>query len=131
MQRSISVSRIVLNSTFLAASPAVAAVPVVTATSSLTFSPATVVVVQGGSVRFRNGGGFHNVHADDDSFVCSVNCSTNNGPNSSDWSVTVTFDKVGTVGYYCEEHGGTGGGMRGSIVVVRDSIFADGFDPTR
>jgi plastocyanin len=127
----VTVARLVAGSTSLAASTALAAMPVVTATSSLTFSPATVVVVQGSSVRFVNGGGFHNVHADDGSFVCSVDCTTNNGPNSSDWNVVVMFDAVGTIGYYCEEHGGTGAGMRGSIIVVRDAVFADGFDPGR
>jgi plastocyanin len=103
----------------------------VTANPDLTFTPARIVVVQGAPVRFANAGGFHNVHADDDSFVCSVNCTTSNGPNSSEWSVVLKFDEVGEIGYYCEEHGGTGGGMRGSIVVVSERVFADGFDPQR
>lgn len=103
----------------------------ITANPNLTFTPATVVVVQGQPLRFTNGGGFHNVHADDDSFVCSVNCTTMNAPNSSEWSVALKFNQVGAIGYYCEEHGGTGGGMRGSIVVVSECVFAAGFDPQR
>jgi plastocyanin len=111
------------------AGPVCATQASVTANPDLTFTPATVVVVQGESVRFTNAGGFHNVHADDDTFVCSVNCTTNNGPNSAEWSVVLKFQKVGAIGYYCEEHGGTGGGMRGTIVVVSERVFADGFDP--
>ncbi|HEY0232147.1 MAG TPA: plastocyanin/azurin family copper-binding protein [Dokdonella sp.] len=100
---------------------------VVTAYSNLTFSPPAITIHQGDTIRFENGGGAHNVHADDDRFVCSVNCSTDNGPSSVKWSVVVRFDELGTIGYYCDKHGGTGGGMRGSIVVI-DRVFVDGFD---
>jgi plastocyanin len=99
----------------------------VTAYSSLTFSPASITIYQGDTIRFENGGGPHNVHADDDRFVCSVNCTSDNGPDSTNWSVVVRFDDLGTIGYYCDKHGGTGGGMRGSITVI-DRIFVSGFD---
>jgi plastocyanin len=101
---------------------------VVTANPGLTFSPDRLVVIEGDTVRFRNGGGTHNVHADDDRFVCSVNCTTNTGPSGAEWSSVVAFDHAGTIGYYCDKHGGTGGGMRGTIVVVTDRIFVDGFE---
>lgn len=107
--------------------PAAAAEHVVTAYSNLTFSPAAITIHQGDTIRFENGGGPHNVHADDDRFVCSVNCTTDNAPSSTKWSVVVRFDELGTFGYYCDKHGGTGGGMRGSIVVV-DRVFVDGFE---
>jgi len=113
----------------LFAQAAGAAQHVVTAYSNLTFSPAAITIQQGDTIRFENGGGAHNVHADDDRFICSVNCTTDNGPSSTKWSVVVRFDELGTIGYYCDKHGGTGGGMRGSITVI-DRVFVDGFDET-
>ena len=104
-----------------------AAEHVVTAYSNLTFSPASITIHQGDTIRFENGGGAHNVHADDDRFICSVNCTTDNAPSSTQWSVVVRFDEIGIFGYYCDKHGGTGGGMRGSVVVI-DRVFVDGFD---
>ena len=104
-----------------------AAEHVVTAYSNLTFSPASITIHQGDTIRFENGGGAHNIHADDDRFICSVNCTTDNAPSSTQWSVVVRFDELGTIGYYCDKHGGTGGGMRGSVVVI-DRVFVDGFD---
>jgi plastocyanin len=117
-----------LATSVLLADSAAAIEHLVTANPDLTFSPASLVVARGDTVRFHNGGGTHNVHADDDRFVCSVNCTTNNGPNGADWSAVVAFDEAGTFGYYCEKHGGTGSGMRGTIIVVDDHVFADGFD---
>ena len=60
-------------------------------------------------------------------FICSVNCSTNNAPSDLMWSVVVRFNQVGTIGYYCDQHGDTTSGMRGSITVI-DRVFVDGFD---
>ncbi len=77
---------------------------------ALVFSPATLTVNVGDTVTFVNGGGFHNVVADDNSFSI--------GPSSTAWSLPVTFTKAGTVNYYCAVHGGPGGsGMSGSITV--------------
>lgn len=99
----------------------------VTAYSNMTFSPAAITIHPGDTIRFENGGGLHNVHADDDRFVCSVDCASDHAPSSDNWSSVVRFDTPGTIGYYCEEHGGTGGGMRGSVTVI-DRLFVDGFD---
>jgi len=88
--------------------------------ATLTFTPKFLTINAGDSVTFKNAGGFHNVHSDPGtvtSFKCSVNCASNNGPDSSAWSSTVTFPKAGTVGYYCEVHGAPGQGMFGSITV--------------
>jgi plastocyanin len=101
----------------------------VTANSNQTFTPAIITIRQGDTVRFENAGGVHNVHADDDRFVCSIDCKSNNTPNGAPWSVLVRFDQPGTAGYYCDKHGGTQGGMRGVIVTVGDEVFASGFDP--
>jgi len=108
--------------------PAVrAAVHVVTANPDMTFTPDHLTVYQGESVRFVNGGGVHNVHADDDSFVCALDCSLHTTPNASAWQVSVRFTRIAEIGYYCEQHGDTTTGMRGSITVI-DRVFVDGFD---
>ncbi|HET6546165.1 MAG TPA: plastocyanin/azurin family copper-binding protein [Rhodanobacteraceae bacterium] len=99
----------------------------VTANPDLTFTPAELTIHQGDTVTFRNAGGVHNVHADNDRFICSVNCTTNNAPSDLPWSATVLFNRTGSFGYYCEAHGDLTGGMRGSITVI-DRIFVDGFD---
>lgn len=93
----------------------------------MTFHPAAVTIYQGDSIRFMNYGGVHNIHADNNRFVCSVNCTTNNAPSDTPWSVVVRFSQLGTFGYFCDQHGNLTSGMRGSITVV-DGIFADDFD---
>jgi len=87
------------------------------------FSPASVSIHVGDSVTFMNTGqGFHNVHADNNSFRCANGCDGHGGdgsPSSSAWSSTVTFNSAGTVAYYCEIHGAPGGaGMSGTIDVM-------------
>jgi plastocyanin len=79
--------------------------------AGLVFTPATLTINVGDTVTFVNGGGFHNVVADDSSFT--------SGPASSaQWSLPVTFTKGGMMRYYCAIHGGPGGsGMAGSITV--------------
>ena len=111
----------------LCAASAHATVYVVTANEDMTFTPADITIHQGDAIRFENAGGVHNVHADDNRFICSVNCSTNNAPSDLMWSVVVRFNQLGTIGYYCDQHGDTTSGMRGAITVI-DRVFVDGFD---
>ena len=111
----------------LAAASAHATVYVVTANEDMTFRPADITLHQGDAIRFENAGGIHNVHADDNRFICSLNCTTNNAPSDLPWSVVVRFDRLGTIGYYCDQHGDTTSGMRGSVTVI-DRVFVDGFD---
>jgi len=82
----------------------------VTATQGNTFSPQTVTVDQGDSVTWANGGGFHNVHFDDNSF--------DEPPNVSlpPWTVSRTFTAPGSFTYYCEAHSFVG--MTGTVNVV-------------
>jgi plastocyanin len=83
-----------------------------------TFSNANLTIQAGDTVTFSNGGGFHNVAADDDSFRCANGCDGmegNGSPSSTGWSFSLTFNDVGTVTYNCEVH--VGQGMRGTIVV--------------
>lgn len=99
----------------------------VIANPDLTFTPATLVIYQYDRVVFRNGGGLHNVVADDNRFRCSVNCNTNTGPSSQPWSSGLQFTRLGSIGYYCEQHGDTASGMRGLITVI-DRVFVDAFE---
>lgn len=93
----------------------------VTATSSLTFSPATVTINPGDTVTFKNGGGFHNVASDTGLFRCANGCDGaggNGNLSSAAWTATVQFNNPGTFGYFCEQHGGVGGvGMAGKVIV--------------
>jgi len=104
-----------------------AAIYVVTANPDLTFTPATITIHQGDTIAFQNAGGVHNVHADNNRFICSVNCTTNNAPNAAAWRADVQFRQLGTFGYYCDAHGDLSGGMRGTVTVI-DRIFIDGFE---
>lgn len=82
------------------------------------FSPRNLTIQAGDSVTFRNGGGFHNVVADNGSFRCAVGCDGAGGsgePSNTSWAVVVQFDEPGTVGYKCEVHAGMG--MTGTITV--------------
>jgi plastocyanin len=109
--------------------PARATVYVVTANPDMTFTPASITIYQGDAIRFENAGGVHNVHADDNSFICSINCSTENAPSDQPWSVIVRFNQVRSIGYFCDQHGNLQGGMRGAVTVI-DRVFVDGFDGT-
>ena len=96
----------------------------------MTFTPADITIHQGDAIRFENVGGpgnLHNVHADNNRFICSVNCTTNNAPSEEPWRATVGFTQLGTLGYYCDQHGNPTSGMRGSITVI-DRVFVDGFE---
>ncbi|MBS0557754.1 MAG: hypothetical protein JSR27_10120 [Proteobacteria bacterium] len=101
----------------------------VTANPDMTFTPVSLVIYQNDTVVFSNAGGTHNVHADNNSFICAINCTTKNAPSAESWSVPVQFKHLGDFGYFCEAHGDLSGGMRGAIVVI-DRVFVDGFEST-
>jgi plastocyanin len=96
-------------------------------THAMTFTPAHLVIYQYDTVIFVNAGGLHSVHADNNAFICAINCTNNNGPSTENWSVPVQFKYLGDFGYYCEAHGDLNGGMRGEIDVI-DRVFVDGFE---
>jgi plastocyanin len=96
----------------IACAPAFGANQTVTATAADTFTPNPVTVVQGDTVTWTNGGGNHNVHFDDDSFVMPPT------PSTDAWVAARPFSQIGSFRYYCEVHGGPGGnGMSGTVVV--------------
>jgi plastocyanin len=107
----------------LAALPAAAATTEVQVGGAGTvFTPATVTIRAGDSVRWTNAGGTHDVHADDDSFRCAEGCDGEGGDgrvSGTAWSFTRAFPRAGTYLYYCEEHGTPGGGgMSGRVIVA-------------
>ena len=94
------------------AAPTFAADQTVTARSDNTFMPDPVTVTVGEKVTWSNGGGMHNVHFDDNSFVQPMMV------DSTAWSVSRTFTTTGSFRYYCELHGAQGGiGMSGTVTV--------------
>jgi plastocyanin len=88
--------------------PAFAADQTVTATPTNQFMPGSVTVAIGDKVTWNNGGGTHNVHFDDNSFVEPPTA------NSTAWSVSRTFTVSGSFRYYCDFHGI---GMSGTVNV--------------
>jgi len=86
------------------------------------YSPATLTIAVGDTVKFTNRGGLHNVKANDNSFRCAHGCDGDgqggNGAASTEiWHANVIFNTTGTIGYYCETHGTPTTGMRGTIIV--------------
>lgn len=104
----------------LAGATALAADQTVTATSSNEFTPAAVSVNQGETVTWVNAGGDHNVKFDDGSFEQPGE------PSGSAWTVARRFDTPGTFRYYCEAHGGPGGGGMSGTVTVQASATTPG-----
>ena len=114
--------RFVLIACLSVASPVFAASHTVNVGPGQSYSPATLTIAVGDTVKFTNRGGLHNVKANDNSFRCARGCDGDgqggNGAASTEiWHANVTFDVVGTVGYYCETHGTPTMGMRGTIIV--------------
>lgn len=81
--------------------------------SGTSFSPSTVTVYPGQPVCWTwTQSAQHNVHADDDSFT--------SGAPATKGTFQTTFTAPGSHGFYCQVHGSTSGGMRGTVV-VRDA----------
>lgn len=101
---------------------------------SLTFTPASLTIKVGDTVTFTSLGGFHNVAANPGAvtaFRCGPNgcdgAGVGNGePGGGEWSQTVTFPTVGTIGYLCEVHDQQG--MTGSIQVDPVPVTLQSFD---
>ncbi|MFP5287490.1 MAG: Calx-beta domain-containing protein, partial [Thermoanaerobaculia bacterium] len=86
----------------------------ITINGGVAFSPATVTVDPGQPVCWTwSGGTEHTVKGDDGSFT--------SGPPSTSGTFQRTFNAPGTYGYYCQVHGTTTGGMRGTVVVRGNS----------
>jgi plastocyanin len=90
-------------------------------------TPNEITIAVGDTVTFTSGSSRerHNVHAYDDSFVCSVGCRGDGSGRSTrpttNWQSTVTFTKPGTVLYGCDEHTSTMESFPAIIHVVGDA----------
>lgn len=81
------------------------------------FTPATLTISVGDTVRWTNILGRHSVVADDGSFT--------SGPVApAPWVYTYVFTTAGSNPYYCAQHGGPGGqGMSGVVNVLPPTTF--------
>jgi plastocyanin len=98
--------------------------------NALAFNPSSLTINVGDTVTFtNNSGGMHNAHSTSGptSFQCSVDCVSNNAPNTSAWSDVVTFNAAGTVAYQCDLHGPQFG-MTGTITVQALPVRLQSFD---
>ncbi len=87
--------------------------------SDFQFSPDSLTIEVGDTVRWTNVTGTHNVVADDNSFT--------SGPAApAPWTFEHVFAATGNNPYYCEPHGGPGGsGMSGVITVEQPVSVSD------
>ena len=85
------------------------------------FEPRSLTIAPGDTVTWTNqGSNAHNVRADDGSFRCAEGCDGSGGdgrPSSAPWSVSLTFEDPGEIGYHCSLHGAPNAGMFGTITV--------------
>ena len=94
--------------------------------TNFAFTPQTVTVNVGDTVKWNNVQGTHNVRADDFSFFSG-------SVAPAPWTFIHVFTAEGNNPYYCEPHGGPGGsGMSGVVVVetpvsVEDETIVDQF----
>jgi plastocyanin len=78
---------------------------------NFSFSPQTLTITVGDTVKWNNVQGTHNVRADDFSFFSGAVA-------PAPWEFIHVFTAEGNNPYYCEPHGGPGGsGMSGVIIV--------------
>ncbi len=99
--------------TAAAQQPAPAAGAAEVAIGDNTFTPKELSVPVGTTVVWKHGGQRkHTVTADDNSF--------NSGTLEAGGSFKQTFDKPGTYAYFCEFHGGAGGGGMAGVIKVGD-----------
>lgn len=106
----VALTAAVLAVTVTAGSGALAANHNVIANSDDEFVSSAVTVTQGDTVTWTNSGGNHNVHFD--------GMPAENPVGGPGWTVTRTFNTVGSFHYVCDQHAP---GMQGTITVVASS----------
>ncbi len=91
--------------------------------SATAFTPSTVTIDAGQPVcwTWSNTAFAHSVKADDGSFT--------SGQPDVNGTFQRTFTAPGTYGYFCQVHGSTSGGMRGTVVVRDTAGGGGGGDP--
>ncbi len=114
----LALTAVVLAVTVFAGGAALAANHNVMALSNDTFSSPALTVTQGDTVTWTNSGGMHNVHFDGVPAENSVA-----GPG---WTVTRTFNTVGSFHYVCDQHAPD---MQGTVTVVASTTPPPGEQP--
>lgn len=77
------------------------------------FSPATLTVEAGDTVRWTNAGGAHNVHS-----LAGPQSFTSGAVAGGNWEFSFTFTDTGTNTYQCDAHSGV---MQGSVTVTQNT----------
>ena len=80
--------------------------------SSNQFSPASITIKKGESVKWVWNGGTHNVTS---GTSCTSDSKFTSGPPKSSGDFSQTFDTAGTFDYFCQPH--CSGGMTGKVIV--------------
>ena len=108
----------------LSVAPAFAADQTVTANTTFPnglekdfFKPATVSVLIGDTVHWRNNAGKHNVHLGFNDRRIGGDPVTHSS-SATHWDAQWTFTKAGTFKYWCDEHSDGSFGMIGKVVVT-------------
>lgn len=86
--------------------------------SSNVFTPSSLTIQMGESVRWVNTGGFHNVNGGTDVYPDNPEGFTNGDPSGDEWTFDFTFTIPGVYDYQCDPH--VGFGMVGVITVEGD-----------
>ncbi|MFC3193007.1 plastocyanin/azurin family copper-binding protein [Marinicella sediminis] len=111
--------------------PADAVVPEITANPDNTFSPTQLTIMQGDVVFFRNAGGEHNIHSNDDGLICADGCvgdgqNADADPTGFPWEFYHRFAQPGTVILQCDNPAHPA--QLTTIEVISELIFSNGFD---
>ena len=82
---------------------------------SMIFSPASLTIDAGDTVRWRNPTGFHNINGTTATYPSNP-VSFDNGAVASGWTYTFVFTTAGTYTYQCDQHALSG--MVATIIVL-------------
>jgi len=86
--------------------------------ANFSFTPQTVTINVGDTVKWNNIQGTHNVRADDFSFYSGAAA-------PAPWTFIHVFTVEGNNPYYCEPHGGPGGSGMSGVVVVETPVSVE------
>lgn len=86
--------------------------------ANFSFTPQTLTINVGDTVKWNNVLGTHNVRADDFSFFSGAAA-------PAPWEFTHVFTAEGDNPYYCEPHGGPGGSGMSGVVVVETPVSVE------
>jgi plastocyanin len=83
--------------------------------SDFKFSPSSVTINKGQTVRWKNISGSHNINGKKETFPNNPESFSNGAPASGSWTFDYTFTIPGTYDYQCDPHAGQ---MKGKVIVL-------------